>query len=78
MKTYVYSGPPSGFSLDNEKDVLLFPNKTYPLPEENEYVQALVKLKYLKEVKSETAPKPPTEAKAKPSTKDKNPNKKES
>lgn len=78
MKTYVYSGPPSGFSLDNEKDVLLFPNKTYPLPEENEYVQALVKLKHLKEVEPETAPKSPAETKTKSSAKDKTPNKKES
>jgi hypothetical protein len=78
MKTYVYSGPPSGVSLDNGEEILLFPNKTYPLPEENTYVQALVKLKYLKEVESEAAPKPTADKKATPSAKDKKPEKKES
>ena len=61
LKKYTYSGPPSGAPLETG-DVLLFNGKTYDLPEDNEYVQVLVKLKHLKEVKTEAPAKAELEA----------------
>ncbi len=58
MKNYTYSGPPSGVSLDNGQDVLLFPGKVYALPESNAWVQAQVKLTHLTEVAPKAAAKP--------------------
>lgn len=70
IKSYQYSGPPSGVSLDTGQDVLLFNGKTYKLPEDNGYVKVMVKLKHLKEVHpaSKNAPveRPPVKSESKP------------
>lgn len=58
MKNYTYSGPPSGVTLSNGQEVLLFPGKAYALPESNAWVQAQVKLTHLTEVAPKTAAKP--------------------
>lgn len=57
MKTYTYSGPPSGVTLDDGTEVLLYSGKTKDLPEDNAYVKALVAQGRLTAV---TAPKPKT------------------
>ncbi|PIQ25417.1 hypothetical protein COW20_15260 [bacterium (Candidatus Blackallbacteria) CG13_big_fil_rev_8_21_14_2_50_49_14] len=42
MTTYTYNGPPSGVTLADGSEVLFYPGQKYGLPEDNEYVQALV------------------------------------
>lgn len=57
-KTYLYSGPPSGVTLSDGTEVLLYPGKTRDLPDQNEYVQALIDRGLLTEVpKPDKAPK---------------------
>lgn len=48
-KTYTYSGPMSGVTLDDGREVLLHPQRTVELPEDNEYVKTLAALGYLTE-----------------------------
>lgn len=50
MKIYTYSGPLSGVTLDDGREVLLHPDSTVEMPEENEYVKTLEALGYLTEV----------------------------
>ncbi|ELC8786577.1 hypothetical protein RJV04_000839 [Salmonella enterica] len=60
---YIYSGPPSGVSLnegDSVREVMLMPGQTVELEPDNEYVLALLAEGYLQEVappKSQTAAK---------------------
>lgn len=51
---YIYSGPPSGVSLnegDSVREVMLFPGQEVELEPDNEYVLALLAEGYLQEVK---------------------------
>lgn len=41
MKTYIYSGPPSGVTIEG-REVMLWPGRPVELPEESGYVSALV------------------------------------
>lgn len=53
MKTYIYTGPDSGITLQDKQtstDVLLRDGMTVDLPEENAAVRTLVGMKYLTEV----------------------------
>ncbi|MDI1471927.1 putative cytoplasmic protein [Thermodesulfovibrio sp. N1] len=50
MAKYVYQGPPSGVTLNDGKEALLFPGAEIELPEENDYVKTLIAIGYLKEV----------------------------
>lgn len=63
--TYTYSGPMSGVTLDNGREVLLYPNSTVELPEDNEYVKTLAALGYLAEAPAPAAPPRETKKKAK-------------
>jgi len=58
-KTYLYSGPLSGVTLDSGEEVMLHPGKEVPLPEDNPYVQSLVAQRLLTETKTEVPPGPP-------------------
>lgn len=56
MKTYIYSGPVSGVTLntpDGPLEVMLHPGKPVHLPEDNEYVRTLIAKKRLSEVPAE-------------------------
>ena len=63
MKNYVYTGPPSGVTLDTGEELTLFPNKTYPFDPEHAYTKTLLRMKYLQPV---PAPAPSVKPKAKP------------
>jgi hypothetical protein len=60
LTPYIYHGPASGVTLETPegpKDILLHDGKPYKLPPDNEYIQCLVALKHLEEVKApEAAP----------------------
>lgn len=58
-KTYLYSGPLSGVTLDNGEEVMLHPGKEVTLPEENPYVQSLVAQRLFMETTTEVPPGPP-------------------
>lgn len=60
-KNYRYSGPASGVTLSDGTEVLLWPGKTIPLPEEHDYVKVLVALKHLSPVDEEKPPASPPE-----------------
>lgn len=60
---YNYSGPLTGVTLDDGREVMLHPGKDVLLPPGNAYVKALVVQRLLTEVTDEAAPSPP----AKPS-----------
>lgn len=60
MPRYTYSGPPSGVTLADGREVLLYSGKSYELPE-SEYVQALLERQHLTPV---TTPKPDPKPKA--------------
>ncbi|EHK2735658.1 TPA: hypothetical protein ACIVON_002860 [Salmonella enterica subsp. enterica serovar Poona] len=50
---YIYSGPPSGVSLnegDSIREVMLLPGQTVELEPDNEYVLALLAEGYLQEI----------------------------
>lgn len=52
---YIYSGPPSGVSLnegDTVREVMLFPGQEVEFEPDNEYAMALVAEGHLQEVKS--------------------------
>ena len=64
---YTYSGPSSGVTLDDGREVLFWDGKDYTLPSENEYIQSLVDRGHLTEVgkpaqkkTKQTAPKADT------------------
>lgn len=65
MKAYTYSGPMSGVTLDDGREVLLHPNSAVELPEENEYVKTLIALGYLSEAPSSAPAAPQEEPKKK-------------
>lgn len=70
-RKYIYSGPPSGATLDDGQEVLFFDGKEYPLPSSNKYIQGLEDQGYLSEVKDKPDPKPepkPDAAKSKKTT----------
>ncbi len=52
MASYTYSGPPSGTTLNDGREVLFYDGKTYDLPAENEYVLSLVAQKRLAPTKA--------------------------
>lgn len=54
---YLYSGPPSGVTLDDGQEVLLYPGKTYALPSANPYVLALADQGHLSPAPAKPAPK---------------------
>ena len=54
---YRYSGPLTGVTLDDGREVMLHPGSEIPLPADNEYVKTLVAQKLLTEV---APPKPQT------------------
>lgn len=56
MKAYRYSGPASGVTLSDGTEILLWPGKTFSLPEEHDYVKVLVALKHLTPVPEDTKP----------------------
>lgn len=56
MKTYRYSGPASGVTLSDGTEILLWPGKNVPLPENHDYVRTLVALKLLTPVPDEIKP----------------------
>ncbi|EIC0887622.1 hypothetical protein LA938_000344 [Salmonella enterica subsp. enterica serovar Mikawasima] len=65
---YIYSGPPSGVSLnegDTVREVMLFPGQEVEFEPDNEYAMALVAEGHLQEVKPA---KRQTTAKDNPST----------
>lgn len=66
MASYTYSGPPSGATLSNGREVLFYDGKSYDLPADNEYVQALLEQKRLAPAKAI-----PVKAKAPKTTPDK-------
>ncbi|EAM6083178.1 hypothetical protein SD351_002529 [Salmonella enterica] len=52
MTTYIYSGPPSGVTLnegDQQREVLLWPGKTVDLTPDNPYTLTLLAMQYLQE-----------------------------
>ncbi|HIB1401461.1 TPA: hypothetical protein ACWV4V_003148 [Salmonella enterica subsp. enterica serovar Muenchen] len=56
---YIYSGPPSGVSLNNggvTKEVLLFPGQTVDLEPDNEYTRTLLAEGRLTEVPTDKVP----------------------
>lgn len=59
MKTYTYSGPPSGVTLAGGKEVPLHPGKDVELDPDNPYVKTLVARGRLVEVTAQ-APEPET------------------
>ncbi|NHB86284.1 hypothetical protein [Photorhabdus tasmaniensis] len=44
---YLYTGPASGVTLADGTEVLLWPEKTVDLLEQNDYVKTLIALRYL-------------------------------
>lgn len=60
-KNYRYSGPASGVTLSDGTEILLWPGKTVPLPEEHDYVKVLVALKHLSPETENTPPASPPE-----------------
>ncbi len=63
---YRYSGPLSGVTLDDGREVMLHPEATVPLPADNAYVKTLVAQGLLTEV---AAKEPPVEEPPKPQAK---------
>ncbi|MDA8428192.1 MAG: hypothetical protein M0T70_02950 [Geobacteraceae bacterium] len=64
--TYTYSGPLSGVTLEDGREVMLHPGAEVPLPADNPYVKALVAQQLLTEavanpVKEEIHPAPPVQ-----------------
>lgn len=55
-REYIYSGPPSGVTLDSGEEILFWPDKSYSLPQDHPYVVGLKDQGYLKEVKAKTKP----------------------
>jgi len=47
MSKYRYSGPPSGVTLGDGSEVMLFPGSDVELPEAHEYTATLVALGHL-------------------------------
>lgn len=47
---FVYHGPASGVTLADGTEVLLWPQREVELPEDLDYVQTLLALKYLEPV----------------------------
>lgn len=52
---FIYSGPASGVTLADGTEVLLWPNSEVELPEDLDYTQTLLALKYLTPVAADTA-----------------------
>ena len=52
---YLYSGPLSGVTLDNGKEVMLHPGEEVQLPVDNSYVKSLVVQRLLTEASPEAA-----------------------
>lgn len=44
---FQYNGPASGVTLEDGNEVLLWPDMSIELPEDNDYVKTLVALNYL-------------------------------
>lgn len=55
---YLYSGPLSGVTLDDGREVMLHPGTVVALPAENPYVRTLVAKELLTEEKTQPAPLP--------------------
>lgn len=51
MSTYIYVGPPSGVTLADGREVMLWPNATVDLPD-SDYTRALVERGHLQPVPS--------------------------
>lgn len=58
---YTYSGPLSGVTLEDGREVMLHPGADVPLPANNPYVKRLVAKKWLTEVPAAPAAKSRTE-----------------
>lgn len=58
-KKYTYTGPLSGVTLPDGRDVILAPGKVVTLPEESPFVKRLVTLKRLTEVVETQEPAAP-------------------
>lgn len=56
---YRYSGPLSGVTLDDGREVMLHPSSEIPLPADNDYVKTLVAQGFLTEVQIKETPEPP-------------------
>ena len=52
MKSFVYTGPLSGVSLNGHGDFLLIPNAIVKLPAHHEYTARLIRKGWLEEVKA--------------------------
>jgi len=48
---YTYSGPDSGVTLPDGKEIMLFFGAEIELPEDSEYTRTLLALGYLQEIK---------------------------
>jgi hypothetical protein len=55
-RKYLYQGPPSGVTLKDGREVLLWPGVEVTLPSDNRYVQRLVAKKLLAEPVAEQRP----------------------
>lgn len=65
VENYLYTGPTSGYTLDNGEEKPLFTGKTYPFDTEHPYTKVLKRMRYLKPVPaSEPAPEAKQEAKS--------------
>ncbi|MCU7097918.1 hypothetical protein [Salmonella enterica] len=58
---FIYSGPASGVTLADGTEVLLWPGSEVELPEDLDYTQTLLALKYLTPVAVETVADPEPE-----------------
>ena len=58
MKKYRYSGPLSGVTLDDGREVMLHPGREVELPPEHEYTQTLLALNYLSPLPASPAQPP--------------------
>jgi len=52
-RKYLYTGPMTGVTLGDGREILLYPGKETTLPDDNEYVKTLVALKRLSPVEGD-------------------------
>ncbi len=58
VNTYKYHGPPSGVTLTTGQEFTLFDGKNYDLPDDNPWVQSMVRQRRLIEAPPQPQPKP--------------------
>lgn len=56
---YLYQGPLTGVTLNDGREVMLYPDREVSLPADNQYVKTLVALDRLTPVPSPPPPKKP-------------------